>query len=179
MPFVAGGLRPETFEAVLTQAPGEVEFIEHEPGGLHYSDLMRRLWREPGQLVLVLQDVVPPPDSLRELGECGEDWCGHQCPYNDHFLPMTHSLTKFSGRLRRCWPDFADLTLARSRWSRPGFCLQPGERDLWPAAHPEVWPTSVDWSVAGETMTHELLKAGMSWHEHEPPCGHLHDYPAV
>lgn len=179
VPYVAGGLRPEVAREVLRQVPS-AELAQLEPEDeFAYADLLRALWREPGDLVVCEQDVIPPPGAIRGLLMCGAEWCCHPGWVQDRYQLHTLQLARFSADLRARLPDLADFALAPSRWWRPGPALRRGEVDLWPEGRPEVWPTAVEWWRADSALALQLLRAGVRACVHLPAPRHLHDYGAA
>jgi hypothetical protein len=167
-------LRSRTRDAVLAEAGPISRFIADPGGGFYYSDLLRRLWREPGPLVIVEQDVVPPPGALAALLACPEEWCGHLLPAQDHLISRSLGLAKFSRSLLERLPDIADQALARPPYLRSGRCRKWDEPDLFPEGRRREWPSTVAWPSCDIYLQNELGASGVDWHQHDPPVEHLH-----
>lgn len=174
VPCVRGMLRQQTYEAVR-EAVGSDSFLRfHTPGGFHYSDLLRELWHQPGDLVIVEQDMVPGPDDIQRLLDCPLPWCGHQTMYIDHLLPETHSLVKYSAALRQRWPELCCRALTRNHWNPYNKLNHYHGPNLWPDGDEHRWPTDVPWFYAADNIARELRDLGFRWHEHQPVVPHLH-----
>lgn len=176
LPYVEGGLRPETRREVLAQAPAAelIELPRNDP--LAYAELLRRRWREPGDLVVVEQDVVPPPGGIAALLSCPRPWCSFPGWIEDRYHSGTLQLAKFSQLLRLRHPHVADYALAPSGWWRERPALRAGEVDPWPEDHPELWPTVVGYLTADSALRSRLARSGVLICEHGPDPVHLHDY---
>jgi hypothetical protein len=167
-------LRPATRAAVEAQVGGEAVFLADPGGGMFYADLLRRLFREPGDLVICEQDVVPPPGAIAGLLACDHYWCGHLLPFEGRFNYATLGLAKFSAELKRRLPAVFDYALARPPWLARVPCLKPGEVDPWAGDDVSLWPSSVGWPRCDILILRELETRGLRWHRHDPPVVHLH-----
>lgn len=198
VPYVPGQLCRETITAVTRQYPDAVfeELLKENP--YSYANLIRRRWRMSGPLIICEQDVIPPELSILNLLLCEHDWCCHPHPLAGGLTEGTLGLAKFSDRLRQKVPWLADLTLGKPdpRFAtRAGLtaipgehidtanprrldraCLRPGAVDPWPADNIEAWPSTVHWQICDSVLMRDLLHRGYSWHTHQPPTVHLHDY---
>lgn len=175
---VDGGLRPETLAAVEEQFPAVELAIQGRGERFALADDLRRLWREPGDLVVVEQDNIPPPGSIRRLLECPRGWCGHLGPCGGRLQPMTHQLVKWSESYRRRFPDAADVALGRDVQAERGHCAPTGHSWGWDLHDPRSWPSRVGWITVDSVLARQLQRHGEPWHQHDPPVGHLHDYTA-
>ena len=177
VPFVPGLLRKATYEAVREQVGDEAVFLADPGGGMFYADLLRRLYHQPGDLIIVEQDVIPPPGSLRALEACPGLWCGHRLPFEGKLNYGTLGLAKFSRELKRILPLLFDYALARPPYLKQMVCLKPGEPNAFASDNPRDWPSTVGWPWCDMLILRELETRGATWHEHTPPAGHEHDYP--
>jgi hypothetical protein len=176
VPYVRGMLRPEVAAAVCREWP-EAVLWEHEDGhGWTLPNLLRRWWREPGELVIVEQDAVPPPGAIASILACGREWCFHPAWIQNRYADRTHNLVRYSERLRRRLPQAADYALAPNPFWRQRTCLRAGEENPWPEDRPESWPTSIRRQTADTALALQLLRLGVEPHRHLPPVRHLHDY---
>lgn len=174
VPHVPGMLRAQTYEAIR-QAVGDDSFLRpHRPGGFHYPELLRQLWHQPGDLVIAEQDMVPGPGDIERLLACEHDWCGHQTDYLGHSLPETHSLVKYSARLRDAHPELCCRALTRNHWNPSRGLRWYRGPNLWPDGQEHLWPTDVPWLYAADNIARELRDLGYAWHEHRPEVRHLH-----
>jgi hypothetical protein len=169
-------LRRATYEAVRAQVGEAATFLADPGGGMFYADLLRRLYHEPGDLIIVEQDVVPPPGALRGLLDCPGLWCGHRLPFEGKLNYGTLGLARFSAELKRLLPLLFDYALARPPWLRQMVCLKPGEPNAFASHDPRDWPSTVGWPWCDSLILRELETRGAHWHEHSPPVEHLHDW---
>src|SRR5579859_1112290 len=174
VPHVPGMLRSRTRLAVLEQAGTAAVFIPDPGGGFYYADLLRRLWRELGPLVIVEQDVVPPPGSIAGLLGCPQLWCGHMLPAPGRLISQSFGLVKFSAELKARLPLLMDTAMARPPWYRTRRCLKAGEPNLFPEGREAEWPSTVAWPSCDIYLGRDLMASGVEWHRHEPPVEHLH-----
>lgn len=177
VPHVPSMLRQATYDAVYEQTRGAAVFLADPGGGLFYADLLRGLWHEPGELIVVEQDVVPPPGSLQALHDCPALWCGHMLPFQGGVNSGTLGLAKFSAECKRVFPLLFDFALARPPWLKTVACLKAGEVDPYAAPDMRDWPSSVGWPRCDIMIRRELEVRGARWHCHEPAPTHLHDWP--
>lgn len=106
VPFVLGGLRSETTEA-LTNYPADFELMEAEDS---YFQLIRRLWAAGRTFLTVEQDIVPTEQQLDELMSCGELWCAYEYEYPPFGLYAGMGCTKFSAQLLHAAHRALDIT---------------------------------------------------------------------
>lgn len=194
----ADGLCVETVDAVREQWSYFELALTPVGDPFAYAKLLRGLWPYPGELVIVEQDVVPPPDSIRALVECPRDWCTHRHWNGYRHDDATTALVKLSRRLRRrrsllmdhicCRPD--PRYWVRMGWTRiPRDCsvttlngsgrrasLMPGYGTLALPSKAEDRPTTHDWLAIDTDLARELRRDIGDPHVHEPPHLHLHDY---
>jgi hypothetical protein len=111
VPFVPGMLRSETERAVLEQWPVAYLFPIDPNSPSRYARLLIELWREPGDLVIVEQDVVPPEGSIRRLFECDYAWCTHPMYHGGERKIDLLGLAKFSAGLKAMWPHAFEAAL--------------------------------------------------------------------
>jgi hypothetical protein len=108
IPWVAGGLRPETVDAIATCGlPHQLaEMVETED----YHDLIADLWHDGETFLTVEQDIVPHAGALQGLADCPEPWCafGYDYPPFGNYAGM--GCAKFSAELIRQFPDALDVT---------------------------------------------------------------------
>lgn len=163
-----------------------------------YADEIRRLWRVPGDLVIVEQDVTPPPGAIQGLLDCPNWWCTHPHRVGSRHLTDTLGLAKFSAYLKRSSPDLADDALApfdprvatREGWTNVGRASSKatierrGRRACvrQDAEVPPVWwdartrPSNVHWSQCDNRLARLLRGLALEPHVHQPPTRHLHLY---
>lgn len=158
VPHTRGGLRFGTAQWMARNA--ELEplpvFIQSEFLDAYWINL-KDWWAQPGDLVIVEQDMLPAPNVVQEMLKCDHDWCSS--PYLiDKKLMINQGLgcVKFSERLRQAHPDMAEMA---------------GE----PSGEDE--PHGV-WWMLDNRLAHHLMKADYQVHEHEPSV-HLHHDHAV
>jgi len=177
VPHVPGMLRERTRQAVIGECGPAARFIPDPGGGFYYSDLLRKLWREGGPLVIVEQDVVPPPGSIAQLLACPEEWCGHMLPAQGRLISQSFGLVKFSAALIERLPLLMDKAMARPPWLRTMRSLKLGEPNLFPEGGEPTWPSTVAWPSCDIYLGRDLMASGVAWHRHEPAVEHLHWEP--
>lgn len=116
-----------------------------------YFGLMATLWAVGETFVIVEHDVIVRPDTISELENCPDEWCGFSVPYikgNYHGL----ACVKFTDKLIRKIPDaFAQIA--------------PMDEEEHPPKH---W-CRLDARLQGKV----LPRTGVRRHPHEPPLGHF------
>lgn len=154
IPAVAELLHRATLDSVRRQWPQvEVCLIRREDR-LGYARLLAEWWDEPSDLVVVEQDMVVPPGSIRQLLCCINPWCGHAYPYEDQVLEQGLGLTRFKHELKLRWPELM----------RSGLGHSTGTEGL-SGYH------SCDARIARHMRMNRIR-----WHRHWPDAQHLHDY---
>jgi hypothetical protein len=107
IPHIEGMIHPETL--AWAQDYG-AELVAHEDQDGHgYYELLRKWWRDPGDLVIVEQDKVPAEGVVDEMLACSFDWCN--CPFkldNGILHGWGTGCVKFSAALRERLPDLMD-----------------------------------------------------------------------
>lgn len=156
IPCVATMLRKEVVAAVRAQFRNAEIVVQDEDKPLEYARDLRLWWRRPGDLVVVEQDVVIPPRSLRRLLACPHPWCGHLLPYAGQLLPAALGYVRFNGSLKLLYPELMESAL--------GDPAEPSRPCLWYHA---------DGRIARWMRMHKI-----EWHRHDPAVSHLHDWEA-
>ena len=73
VPYVQGGLRPETIMALNTCGiDGDAYMMTRDDS---YHELLQGEWNQGNELVVVEQDIVPHATALDELLQCHSAWC--------------------------------------------------------------------------------------------------------
>jgi hypothetical protein len=97
-------LRSETVYAVNDQWQ-TAHFYPIDPHSpTRYARLLIELYVDPGDLVIVEQDVVPPEGSIARLLDCDYAWCTHPMLHGGERKIDLLGLAKFSAGLKRMWP---------------------------------------------------------------------------
>ena len=102
-------LHPET-RAALEGVEG-VTFVDVSDGpgeeASRYFWLLQAAWHRQEGVIIVEQDIVPPPGAIDELRACPQDWCGR--PYQVGInIDCWLGLTKFSPAIMAAVPDAFD-----------------------------------------------------------------------
>lgn len=146
-------LHPATARLANRHAPGHRR-VKLDPADMSaYWRLMAACWREPGELVVIEQDIGIGPEVLPGFAACPEPWCGN--PYRiGRQLLVCLGCTRFSAKLKAAEPDVLDVV---------------GEvgNDGLPAK---------DWRRLDVRILDELRKRGYRQHWHEPQVSHYHKY---
>lgn len=166
-----------------------------------YGDVLRTLWRWPGEFVLVEQDVVPPPGAIAQLFTCDMPWCTHPHWMGDHYGTSTTGLVRWSLGLRENLPALMDVVCSQTDpryWVRRGWTRiardcsvatlnKSGRKatltvnapiDDW-IRSPRTRPTTHDWHGIDADVAKQLHAVGIMPHVHPTPTKHLHDYEKV
>jgi hypothetical protein len=118
-----------------------------------YWTLLAATWRQPGDLVIVEQDVGIHADVIPGLAACREPWCGHPYPIGEQLL-VCLGCTRFTAELKAAEPDLLDVV------------GEDGTGGL-PARH---------WQRLDVRILDELRRRGYAQHRHDPPVAHYHKY---
>lgn len=99
-------LHPDTHQA-LKDWPG-VEFRSTRDDDYAYGRLLRELWADGEDFLLVEHDVVPTPEHLARMAECPNPYCA--APYAwQQAVGVTLGFTRFRSILLRTYPDAAEI----------------------------------------------------------------------
>ena len=146
----------EVHDALFKQWPDYGQWLIDPESDYDYGEYVRSEWRGDDDLVIVEQDVVPPPDSIMGLIGCPQPWCAHEVNLGTNWSARTLSLVKLSRRLQVRWPGLAAAALPR-----------PGSG--YPPTH---------WRSVDQALVRALEFKGLQVHVHQPPARHLHKYTA-
>ena len=154
VPYVDGMLDGRTVSAVLAQAPA-ARLVPIDPDDPYaYGRTLTRVAAESWDLVVVEQDVVPPPGAIAGLLACPDGWCGHHIDCGNGPADATLGLAKFGRQLLRRHPDLFVRAAGRGK----------------------VGPARVPWNALDGWVRHIMRAWGVTWHPHNPEALHLHDY---
>lgn len=152
VPYVDGMLCPGTVRVVKGSGyPYRfVQLDRNDPGG--YGRLVRRLWEDCADVVLVEHDVVPTVAQLAEIGECGHDWCGFN--YVGDLYPdgPMFGCVRLSRRLMCRHPAAATVALVVGK-----------RRD-----------EEAEWWRVDALIARDLMIRGERWTAHASRVEHLH-----
>lgn len=148
-------LHPVTARLLNRHAPGHVR-VRLDPGDREaYWRLLAELWRQPGDLLVVEQDVGLRAGVIESLTACRAPWCGF--PYRiARQVLVALGCTRFTAELKATEPDLLDAVGQDASGGLPA----------------RIWQR-LDVRLAGE-----LRRRGYSAHEHSPSVSHFHRYPA-
>ena len=121
-----------------------------------YWALLAYEWRQPGDLLIVEQDVGIHADVIPSLTLCREPWCGYPYPIGEQLL-VCLGCTRFTAELKAAEPDLLEAV---------------GKDDSagMPARH---------WKYLDVKILDHLRVRGYQQHRHDPPVRHYHRYPAA
>lgn len=148
-------LHPVTARLLNQHAPGH-ERVRLERGDAEaYWRLLARLWREPGDLLIVEQDVGIRAGVVESLFACREPWCGF--PYLvAGRVQVCLGCTRFTAALKAAEPDLLDGVGEDGTGGLP----------------------ARDWRRLDVRILGHLRERGYRQHEHRPAVKHYHLYPA-
>lgn len=146
-------LHPATGKLLNRHAPGHVR-VKVDPADMSaYWRELAKAWREPGDLIVIEQDIGIGPEVIPGFAACKEPWCGHAYRIGRQLL-VCLGCTRFTAKLKEAEPDLLDVV---------------GEigGDGLPAK---------DWRRIDVRLLDTLRKRGYRQHWHEPPVLHYHKY---
>lgn len=128
--------------------------VRLDPADPHaYWALLAGLWRQPGDLLIVEQDVGIHAGVVPGLAACREPWCGHPYPIGEQVL-VCLGCTRFGAALKAAEPDLLEAVGADDAGGMP-------------ARH---------WKYLDVKILTALRARGYEQHRHEPPVRHYHQY---
>lgn len=147
-------LHPVTARLANRHAPGHVRVRLDPADDAAYWRLLAEQWRQPGDLIVVEQDIGLRAGVVQGLTACREPWCGHPYPIGRQLL-VCLGCTRFTAELKAAEPDLLDAV---------GLVGNDG----LPAK---------DWRRLDVRLADELRRRGYTVHEHAPAVAHYHKYP--
>lgn len=149
-------LHPVTARLANAHTPGHVRVrIDPADDGAYWR-LLADAWRQPGDLIVIEQDIGIRADVVESLTDCREPWCGFAYPIGRQLL-VCLGCTRFTAALKAAEPDLLDTV------------GEDGTGGL-PAKH---------WRRLDVRILDHLRRRGYRQHEHTPPVRHYHKYPDV
>ena len=149
-------LHPATGKLLNRYAPGHVR-VRIDPADLEaYWRLLAHEWSQPGDLLIVEQDIGIRAGAVEGLASCREPWCGHPYPVGRELL-VCLGCTRFTAALKGAEPDL----------------LEAVGRDASGALPPRVWQR-----LDARILEH-LHGRGYRQHVHLPAVRHYHRYPSA
>lgn len=154
-------LHPATARLANRHAPGHERVMLTPDDGsdprvaAEYWGLLAELWRLPGDLVVIEQDIGLRVGVIEGFDACREPWCAHPYRIGRHCV-VALGCTRFTAALKVAQPDLLE---------RVG---QIGGDGI-PARH---------WRRLDVRLAGELRRRGYAVHEHAPEVAHYHRYPA-
>ena len=174
--YVAGRLDHRALRALHEQYPAHAIYRQRAEHPTDYADDLRQVWRMPGDLVVVEQDVVVPRGAIAELLACDADWCTHPHWTGERYDTQTLGLAKFSAGLRFVYPHLADRALAGPWRQGPGPALPADGAQPVLSEDPRQWPTTAPWTECDSRLAVLLNREIGPPCVHHPPTLHLHPY---
>lgn len=200
VPHTETGLYHETERAVERQTHGACFELTPRLNPFAYADILRAHWRVPGDLVIVEQDVVPPPGSIYRLVSCTEPWCSLLVWYGNGYIATSFGCCKLGHELRAVMPYLADAVYGKpdSRyWTRRGWTDIPHDcsvevlnsagrtatlrldSGMLGRTHSlQLRPSTCDFLSVDSALFAELQARNIHVHTHMEIATHLHDYDA-
>jgi hypothetical protein len=149
-------LHPATGKLLNRHAPGHVRVRIDPADPEAYWRLLAGAWREPGDLLIVEQDIGLCAGVVESLAACREPWCGNPYPIGAQLL-VCLGCTRFTAELKAAEPDLLD---AVGRDADGGL------------------PARV-WQRLDVRILDHLRARGYRQHRHEPALRHYHKYPSA
>lgn len=146
-------LHPATARLLNRHAPGHVRVrLDPADDGAYWA-LLAEAWREPGDLLIVEQDVGIRAGVVEELMSCREPWCGFPYPIGAQLL-VCLGCTRFTAELKAWEPDLLDAVGDDATGGLPARA----------------------WQRLDVRILDHLRARGYAQHRHEPPVSHFHKY---
>jgi hypothetical protein len=149
-------LHPVTARLANQHAPGHRRVRLDPLDSSAYWRLLAKAWTEPGDLVVIEQDIGLRPGVIAGFEACRQPWCGHPYLIGGREL-VCLGCTRFTAELKTAVPDLFDLVAARSDPGLPG----------------------THWRRLDERIASVLEARGYTRHRHQPAVAHYHRYPTV
>lgn len=147
-------LHPVTARLANRHASGHVR-VRLDPADRHaYWALLATLWRKPGDLLIVEQDIGIRAGVVEGLGNCRQPWCGHPYPIGEQLL-VCLGCTRFTAELKAAEPDLLDAVGQDDGGGMP----------------------ARDWRYLDVKILTHLRDRGYEPHCHDLPVRHYHRYP--
>lgn len=80
-----------------------------------YHELLSELWHQKETFIIIEQDVLPVPDIIQEMWNCGHRWCGAQFLIAGNYMQQPLGCSKFSAAMIEACPTMID-DLPIKRW---------------------------------------------------------------
>lgn len=146
-------LHPATARLANRYAPGHVRVRLDPQDPYAYWALLAEAWRQPGDLLVIEQDIGIRAGVVEGLAECRRPWCGHPYPIGD-VLRVCLGCTRFTAELKAAEPDLFDILAEDSSGGMP-------------ARH---------WKYLDTHLLMELRRRGYEQHRHAGAVRHYHRY---
>jgi hypothetical protein len=147
-------LHPATARLLNRHAPGH-ERVRLDPADVEgYWALLAKQWRQPGDLLIVEQDIGIHADVVPSLTACRQPWCGYPYPIGEQLL-VCLGCTRFTAALKAAEPDLLDVVGEDGTGGMPARC----------------------WKYLDIKILVHLRARGYTQHRHEPPVRHYRKYP--
>ncbi len=154
VPYVEGMLHEETVEAVRASGYPSTLWPIDRADPYQYGGLFAHWWALSGDLVIVEQDIVPPPDAIKKMVECEHVWCSHNYSCDNPVPAYGLGLCKFQHGIRMITPTLGEQAARNYR----GVARQ------------------MPWAQLNERIITLMNHWGIKVHLHEPEATHLHVY---
>lgn len=146
-------LHPATARLLNRHAPGHAR-VRIDPRDVEaYWRIVADAWRQPGDLLIVEQDIGIHAGVIEGLTACREPWCGHPYLIGEQLL-MCLGCTRFTAELKTAEPDLLDV-------------IGEDATGGLPARH---------WQRLDVRILDHLRDRGYAQHVHQPPVAHYHRY---
>ena len=149
-------LHPVTARLANQHAPGHRRARLDPADDAAYWRLLAEAWRQPGDLIVIEQDIGIHAGVIEGLTACPQPWCGHPYPIGAQLL-VCLGCTKFSAALKAVEPNLLDEVGEDGTGGLP----------------------AKNWRRLDVRILDHLRARGYRQHEHAPPVRHYHKYPDV
>lgn len=148
-------LHPATARLANRYAPGHVRVRIDPADDTAYWRLLAKLWLEPGDLLIVEQDIGIRAGVVEGLAACPQPWCGFPTAIGRQLL-VCLGCTRFSAALKAAEPDLLDAVGQDATGGLPARV----------------------WQRLDVRILDHLRARGYQQHEHLPTVAHYHRYPS-
>jgi hypothetical protein len=146
-------LHPATARLANAHAPGHVRARIDPADAEAYWRLLAEQWRQPGDLIVIEQDIGIHAGVIEGLTACDRPWCGHPYAIGQQLL-VCLGCTKFSAALKAAEPGLLDAVGEDATGGQPARV----------------------WQRLDVRILDHLRARGYTQHRHEPPVAHYHRY---
>lgn len=104
VPYVPGKLHPDTENWAKGYECAELTELDPADDAAYFK-LISELWQQPGELIIVEQDMLPTRTTVERMLNCTATWCTATYQINGGtWINNGLGVVKFGAGLRKKWP---------------------------------------------------------------------------